>query len=241
MNLKKKCPSLVRLFDAHGHYAASTTRYHGTMLDPSVRNAFISLRTPHHTHIACKQNHTATVAAYTKAKTLPPEFDGIVTKEPNTILSIITADCVPIVYVDPYNNVMGVSHQGWRGTLANMSATMIDAMKAYGAQPEQIHIAIGPCIRKESYEVDRSLLEQFTSQYPHWRDEYVHVSSDTKGYLDLPALNKRQLVASGIVPHHICDSGICTYTHTDSCYSYRRQGKTPQFGEMLTFIQSGTK
>jgi hypothetical protein len=82
-----------------------------------------------------------------------PQADGMVTNRPGIALGVLTADCAPILMVDPDTRVIGAAHAGWRGALAGIIEATIAAMAKHGANPVRIVLGIGPCIAQRSYEV----------------------------------------------------------------------------------------
>ena len=76
--------------------------------------------------------------------------DAMVTDRPNLLLGILTADCAPVLFADHGAVVIGAAHAGWRGALAGVTDTTIEAMELLGARRENIHAAVGPCIAQAS-------------------------------------------------------------------------------------------
>lgn len=87
-------------------------------------------------------------------------IDAQVTNVKNLPLIVYTADCVPILLVDPVSKVIGSVHAGWRGTVAGIAAKTVEKMvEVYGCLPENIHAAIGPSIGPDNYEVDEGVIK----------------------------------------------------------------------------------
>jgi YfiH family protein len=101
------------------------------------------------------QVHGAEVARVTDvwAPGEGPRADAMVTDRPGVALGVITADCAPVLLVDPVARVVGAAHAGWRGAVAGVLEATVDAMAALGADPARIAAAVGPCIAQASYEV----------------------------------------------------------------------------------------
>ena len=90
------------------------------------------------------------------------DIDGLLTKEKGLVLVTSYADCVPLYFVDPVNQVIGLAHSGWRGTAGRIGKRMVELMQAhFGTRPEDIVAAIGPSICKECYEVSEDVAEVF--------------------------------------------------------------------------------
>ncbi|MEP7316483.1 MAG: polyphenol oxidase family protein, partial [Sphingomicrobium sp.] len=83
-----------------------------------------------------------------------PEADALVTDRPGILLSVVTADCAPVLLADVEAGVIGAAHAGWRGAVGGVTDRTIAAMLALGARIERISAAVGPCIAQRNYEVD---------------------------------------------------------------------------------------
>lgn len=147
------------------------------------------------------------------------ECDGLVTAEKGTALVIRTADCVPVVIVDPVAGVCGCLHAGWRGTIGNIVSRGIKKMKALGASQDNMRLWTGPAICRENYEVSPELIEQFQSVHGGLGDFFEGRC------LDLPRLNLLQGLSEGISKHSLEMSGLCTYRHEKLFHSHRRQNR----------------
>lgn len=108
------------------------------------------------------QVHSATVLRVDAPWDGPaPEADGLVTRTPGLLLSVVTADCAPVLLADAKAGVVGAVHAGWKGLLGGVLEAGLLAMLEAGAAPADIHAAIGPCIAQASYEVGPELQARF--------------------------------------------------------------------------------
>lgn len=145
-----------------------------------------------------------------------PGCDGLITREENLALAVLTADCLPIFLYDPENKAVGIGHAGWQGTRAGIAGELLRSMeKELGTAASHLHIGFGPSIRKCCYEVG----DAFLMYFPH-----SLIRRGEKCYLDLAGENKRQLVECGADASRIFDSEKCTSCSGDSFFSYRREG-----------------
>ena len=127
-----------------------------------------------------------------------PKADALVTNTPGLLLSVLTADCQPVIFADRENSVIGIAHAGWRGTLSGILNSTINKMEALGAERNQISAVIGPCISQNAYEVGLDFFEKFTSSNKKNKDYFAY-SSDTKKYhFDLPNFSLNLLKDEGI-------------------------------------------
>ncbi|HEV7499911.1 MAG TPA: peptidoglycan editing factor PgeF [Vicinamibacteria bacterium] len=156
-----------------------------------------------------------------------PEADAAVSDEAGEILGIETADCQPVLLVDPVARRVAAAHAGWRGTAAGVTRAAVAALVARGSRPADILAALGPAIGVCCYEVGPELRESFAA-------EFFQPGPGVKLHLDVRAANVRQLEQAGIAPAHIYHVADCTRDRPDLYHSYRRDGKGA--GRMISFV-----
>lgn len=162
------------------------------------------------------------------------EVDGLITKHSNTILTVRTADCLPIIYVDKKNGSIGISHQGWRGSLKKMVQKMVMKMLELGSKLEDILIAFGPSIGDCCYNIDDDRYYSFLEGFDGYSDKIFHRQSG-RWYLNLPLLNYLLLLDIGVPKKNIDFFPFCTKCDRQRFFSFRRD-KDKEYGEMLSFI-----
>jgi YfiH family protein len=148
-----------------------------------------------------------------------PRVDAIVTDRPNLLIGILTADCAPVLFADHEAVVVGAAHAGWRGALAGVTDSTIEAMERLGARRENIHAAVGPCIGQASYEVDDAFLDRFVSDDPDNARFFVSGPAG-KPHFDLEGYVVHRLIAAGI--DEVEALNLDTYAEPERFYSYRR-------------------
>jgi polyphenol oxidase len=157
------------------------------------------------------------------------EGDALISDEIGTSIGVRTADCVPILLLDPVHRAVAAVHAGWRGTAAGIVARAVERMGAdFHTQAADLYAAFGPCIRACCYEVGPEVAAHFEGS------GVVQHSSDGKYRLDLGQANRQQLEAAGLNPEHVFDSGFCTACLPAQFFSYRREPENP--GRMLASI-----
>ena len=162
--------------------------------------------------------------------------DGYITNTPGIVLTAFYADCVPIYFVDPKNNAIGLSHAGWRGTADNIGAVTIKKMQeTFGTNPEDLLCAIGPAIGKCCFEVDYPVAEEFYDKIRFAGEYIVKDEKRNKFNIDLKNINKRHLVEAGVQPENIEVAVMCTKCNPDLFYSHRFMGKDR--GSMAAMIE----
>ena len=160
--------------------------------------------------------------------------DAAVPRLPGLLLVIKTADCLPVVLVEEKKRVIAAVHCGWKGSSQGVLEKVVLGMKErYGADPEAILAAFGPCIGGSCYEVGEDVHRAFVeSNFP--ASLFRPISGRGGKYLfDLSCANRLQLLRLGVKTENISSIDICT--HCDPMYpSYRRDKDA--CGRMLTFI-----
>lgn len=164
-----------------------------------------------------------------------PEADALVTDRPGLLLSVVTADCAPVLLADPAAGVVGAAHAGWRGAIGGVTDQAVAAMIALGARPERIVAAIGPTISRASYEVDNDFPAPFLAEDPDNARFFADAPSG-KPRFDLEAYVAARLAAAGVT--RVEALGLDTYADENRFYSYRRathRGE-PTYGRQLSMI-----
>lgn len=167
-----------------------------------------------------KQVHSAKVVTLREVpdNDVAVEADAMVTRLPELALGILTADCTPILFVDPQTDIIGAAHAGWRGAVDGIIGNTVAAMVDLGADPARIRAAIGPTISGDNYEVGPQFMTDFVAIQPDgWR--HFHVPEGKRTHFDLPGFVAAQLRAAGVVT--VERVGGCTYAHPERYFSHR--------------------
>ena len=148
-----------------------------------------------------------------------PKADAMVTRTEGLAIGVTTADCGPILFVDPNARVIGAAHAGWKGALTGIVESTVDAMEKLGAERSGIVAAIGPLIRQHSYEVGGEFVERFMEQDAENALFFVPSTREGHAMFDLAGFIRTRLENAGVLM--IDDTGIDTYSD-ERFYSYRR-------------------
>lgn len=173
--------------------------------------------------------------------------DGMITNTPGLVLAVQTADCLPVIVVDPKKKAVGVFHAGWRGTLARIVEKGVGEMRRhFGCSPRDLQAAIGPGIHKCCFEIGEELRPKFETQFAYAselfhkfeemdpiREKYPmlfltarapgHSELPSQLFLDLVEANRRQLLDAGLTAKNIHISPLCTSCNVDKLFSYRKE------------------
>jgi YfiH family protein len=159
----------------------------------------------------------------------PPEADAAVAANPGELLGIQTADCLPVLLVDPVRRQVAAVHAGWRGTAKGVTREAVRALEARGSQPGELIAAVGPGIGGCCYEVGDELRAAFGAPGA----EFFRPGPNGRPHLDVRAANVRQLEAAGVPPEAIHHLPECTFC-TPGYHSFRRDGRGT--GRMISFV-----
>ena len=177
--------------------------------------------------VTAVQVHSERVLLADERTTAGPlgEGDAIVTRRRDLVLGIATADCLPIVAVDPAQGVLAVVHAGWRGTVAGVLERALQVMAGpMGARLSTTRVAIGPSARSCCYRVGSEVIDAFTRKRPEAAAAVF--KKDAEGVrLDLVEANRLQALQAGVPPEGIEAIDVCSICRADLCHSYRRDGE----------------
>lgn len=185
----------------------------------------------------CYQIHSATaVTAEAPWCGRLPEGDAVVTARPDIVCAVLTADCAPVLFVDPRARVAAAAHAGWQGALNGVVEAAVASMVALGADRARIVAAVGPCIAPESYEVGLEFLDRFESARPGSARFFRPGETADKRLFDLPAFVLDRLAEARVGQAEWIDRDTCA--EADWFYSNRRAFKRGEgdYGRLMTAI-----
>ncbi len=235
----------------HNRAAFVNALWHGRPSQPAMA-------VPHLALVGLRQVHSDLIHYLDAAPHEAPAGDGLITAAPGLLLTIKTADCLPVLLADTKHCAVGAFHAGWRGTLKRIVEKGVGEMqRTFGSKPRDLLAAIGPGIRRCCYQVGEEVQEQFASQFAyadelfevhraesdvvHERYPLLFLTARAPGHsdlgrkilLDLVVANRRQLLDAGVPEHNITVLEFCTACRSDLFFSYRREGPT---GRMMAAI-----
>jgi YfiH family protein len=168
------------------------------------------------------------------------EGDGLVTREAGLCLGILGADCAPVLFADPDEDIIGAAHAGWKGALLGVTDTVIDKMTELGARRSRILCAIGPAIQVESYQVGPEFVVRLQADSPVQCDDcFRRDDADASYYFDLPQYVRKRVMLAGIESLDVLPDDTCQ--DENRFFSYRRschRGDT-NYGRQIGVIMLG--
>ena len=165
-----------------------------------------------------------------------PEADGLVSTTAGLILGALSADCAPLLFADSQARIVAACHAGWKGALYGIIESTLDQMTNAGADLDNIHCVIGPCIAQASYEVSHDYETEFRREDPDSKAYFAEGHSPDKWHFDLPGYCLMRLKRAGVV--------TCASLGRDTCaeealfFSNRRAFKRaePDYGRLISAI-----
>lgn len=194
--------------------------------------------------VMSKQTHTTNVRVVTeedRGKGVVKErdytdVDGLVTDVRGICLVTSYADCVPLYFVDPVRNAIGLSHSGWRGTVGKIGKKTVELMaERFGSDPSDILACVGPSVCVDCYEVSEDVVEKVREAFaPALWNRLFYKKDNGKYQLDLWKTNEAIFLEAGILPEHIAVTNVCTHCNSRILYSHRTQGD--KRGNLCAFL-----
>lgn len=181
-----------------------------------------------------RQMHTDNIYEIHSREDITKEpVDGFITDVSNIPIATTFADCIPLFFYDPIQNVIANIHSGWKGTVKRIGQKAVEKLKNdYGSKAENIICLIGPCIRKDHFLVNEDVKEIFETTFKDLcKKEEIIIETDKinengKQYaVDTVLINKLIFKEMGLQEKNIIDSEICTVCEADKFHSFRVEGK----------------
>lgn len=165
-----------------------------------------------------------------------PAADAMVTDRRGLALGIITADCAPVLFVDPEAGVIGAAHAGWRGAVQGILEAALDAMAMLGARTGRVIAAIGPCIAQASYEVGTDLHDAVLADNPARSAFFTTGERPARWQFDLSGYCAARLTAAGVGRVH--KMAVDTCADEARFFSHRRRTRSGggRIGHQISII-----
>lgn len=162
--------------------------------------------------------------------------DGMITKDRNISLAILTADCCPIFIFDKDSSFICCLHSGWKGCYLNIIEVALTKIKKIQPDLSKIYAVIGPCLHQKNFETDNAFKNQFISKSPFYKKFFINIENSQKSLFDMKGLINYQLKRNKV--KNIEDLNINTYINKKEFYSHRRSthNNTLPTGRMLNII-----
>ncbi len=157
------------------------------------------------------------------------EADAVYTNQPNQVCLIMTADCLPALFVSRDGKEIAAAHAGWRGLC---DGVLENTVKAFACAPSEIQVWLGPAIGEKAFQVGQEVMEQFAAFDEQARLAFKPDESTSGKFLgNLYQIAHQRLNKLGVT--EISGGEYCTFTESDKFFSYRRDGKTGRMASLI--------
>ena len=154
-----------------------------------------------------------------------PSADAVLTGRPGVLVGVRTADCLPVLLVDPRTRAVAAVHAGWRGTVAGVLQRAFERMVSeFGSRPADVGAVIGPGIAGCCFEVGEEVACRFDNRFVD--------RARPRPYVDLPSVLESQMRVNGI--NRIAVARECTSCNLGRYFSHRAE--KGQTGRMLSAV-----
>ncbi|HDL04467.1 MAG TPA: peptidoglycan editing factor PgeF [candidate division Zixibacteria bacterium] len=151
--------------------------------------------------------------------------DAMITDMPDVCITVVVADCAPVLFYDPEKIIIGIAHAGWRGTVKGIAGKVVRTLeKKFGCSPTDIIADIGPSIGPCCYEVGPEVISEVRENFEYADELIKNADNKGHGYFDLWQANRRQLLEAGLSENNVEMSDQCTMCNQEIFYSYRAEG-----------------
>jgi polyphenol oxidase len=162
--------------------------------------------------------------------------DGIMTRKQGIFLGVFTADCIPLLFFNTKQNIVGAVHAGYKGILKGVVENMLLKIREEKIDMNDIHVIIGPSIRKCCYDVPEERVHEFIRKFPDFK--YFYTRKRDRYFLDIQSIVVQVLLKNGIMNDNIHDGNICTQSNVSKYFSYRGDDDI-SYGEFVSIIGIG--
>jgi len=187
--------------------------------------------------ITLNQKHTNQVIHFKNKLSVKNKLaaDAIVSEVKNVAISILTADCAPILFYDPKKKIIGCAHSGWKGALNGIIKNTVKKFNELNSNNNDLIAVVGPCIGKENYEVKKDFFNRFNSENKNNNIFFEKVNNE-KFLFDLRGFINHKISSLGI--KNIENIEMDTFSQKEFFYSYRRStlNKENDYGRCISVI-----
>lgn len=158
-----------------------------------------------------------------------PEADASVTSARDTVLAVLTADCLPVLIAAREGGEIAAAHAGWRGLAAGVLENTVAAMTH---PARDLQVWLGPAAGPQAYEVGTEVRDAFLAHSPDADSAFIATRAG-HWRIDLYALARQRLAAAGIPVSSIHGGQRCTISEPDHFFSHRRDGRSGRIASLI--------
>lgn len=156
------------------------------------------------------------------------EADASWSATPGIACTIMTADCLPVLFCDRAGSRVAGAHAGWRGLAAGVLEASVAAL---GCPPSEVLVWLGPAIGPQAFEVGGEVREAFVALHAEAAGAFVPSANPGRYMADLYRLARIRLASVGVSA--VYGGGLCTFSDAERFYSYRREPRTGRLASLI--------
>jgi len=187
--------------------------------------------------ITLNQKHSNQVIYFKDKESVENKLSGdaVISEVKNIGLGILTADCVPILFYDPSKKIIGCAHAGWKGALNGIIKNTVKKFNELNSNNNDLIAVVGPCIKKDNYEVKEDFLKKFITQDKKNELFFEKINSE-KYIFDLRGFINKEI--SNLNIKNIENIKMDTFSEKEFFYSYRRSclNNEQDYGRCISVI-----
>jgi len=159
------------------------------------------------------------------------DADAVISRKPNEVCTIMTADCLPVLFCNTEGDVIAAAHAGWRGLQSGILEKCASEMNC---DTGQVLVWLGAAIGPDVFEVGEEVRDAFLSVYKESESAFVlKDESQGKWLADIYYLARVHLAKAGVLKGNIYGGEFCTYSDETRFYSYRREARTGRMASLI--------
>lgn len=155
------------------------------------------------------------------------EADAAFTRDPGVVCTVMTADCLPVLFCDRAGTVVAAAHAGWRGLAAGVLEATIRDM---AVPADELLTWLGPAIGPSAFDVGDEVRAVFVAHDAQAAQAFVE-HGQGKWLADIYLLARQRLTTAGVTS--ISGGERCTFSESADFFSYRRDGVTGRMASLI--------
>jgi|TARA_B100001540_G_scaffold249803_1_gene225640 YfiH family protein len=164
------------------------------------------------------------------------DCDAMLTKSDKIALSVLTADCIPILMYEKKNKIIGCIHAGWKGAISGIIENTLKKIIEMNGEVNELTVSIGPCISQENYEVKNDFYSKFKQKSDSYESFFLKKNDETLNF-DLRGFVNKKFIDLGVL--EIENIFIDTFASKNEYFSHRRAKKMGEddYGRCISVIK----
>ena len=164
------------------------------------------------------------------------DCDSMLTKSSEIALSVLTADCVPILIYEKQKKIVGCIHAGWKGAISGIIENTLKKLEEMDGSTKQLIVSVGPCISQKNYEVKNDFYSEFIKESKNNDSFFLKNDKNTFNFDLRKFVNKKFEDAGVLEKENIL---IDTFASKNEYFSHRRAKKLGEddYGRCISVIK----